>query len=86
MKLLRMQSLVIEAAINGPTSEGVEPAGAAYLPDPIRVCPLLQLRSHASRARQGRSGVARIQGKDLGRVIAFPEVRGLHQRFARVAA
>ncbi|HME68347.1 MAG TPA: hypothetical protein VKM54_00545 [Myxococcota bacterium] len=28
----------------------------------------------------------RIQGRDLGRVIAFPEVRGLHHRYARVAA
>jgi hypothetical protein len=28
----------------------------------------------------------RIQGGDLGRVIAFPEVRGLHHRYARVAA
>ena len=28
----------------------------------------------------------RIQGRELGRVIAFPEVRGLHHRYERVAA
>ena len=28
----------------------------------------------------------RVQGRELGRVIAFPEVRGLHHRYERVAA
>jgi len=28
----------------------------------------------------------RVQGTELGRVIAFPEVRGLHHRYERVAA
>ena len=27
----------------------------------------------------------RVQGRELGRVIAFPEVRGLHHRYERVA-
>jgi len=28
----------------------------------------------------------RVQGRELGRVTAFPEVRGLHHRYERVAA
>ena len=28
----------------------------------------------------------RVHGRELGRVIAFPEVRGLHHRYERVAA
>jgi hypothetical protein len=47
---------------------------------------VLHAFAHPSRAGEGLPGVAALQSPSAGRIVATPEVGGLHHRYDRTAA